>query len=166
MSQSQWQSLLEGEAAALAQHLTLERVTASKSGEKITVYFSSDLLVEERPFLAVQRSLRKNFAPIYVSLVIRSPQLKDDFLADPQKYAPFILRSVGRKHPAGAPLIEGARFECKGDVLSVLLPQDIAPGFLSQLRRAHNQRHADRREAAPQRPLHGQKRSLLHQHIR
>ena len=127
-----WEGLLDGAARPLIGHLTLERVTASKSGEEITVCFASDVLVEEGPFLAVQRALRKNFAPIRVHLVIRSPQLADDFRADPQKYAPFILRSVKRKHPSGEPFLKDAKFECKGDVLSVLVPQDIAPKFLTQ----------------------------------
>ena len=127
-----WEGLLDGAAKPLIGHLTLERVTASKSGEEITVCFASDVLVEEGPFLAVQRALRKNFAPIRVHLVIRSPQLADDFCADPQKYAPFILRSVKRKHPSGEPFLKDAKFECKGDVLSVLVPQNIAPKFLAQ----------------------------------
>ena len=128
----QWESLLEGAAGALVGHLTLDRVTANKNGEEITVYFSSDMLVEEGPFLAVQRALRKNFAPMRVHLVIKSPQLAEDFRNDPQKYAPFILRCVKRKHPSGAPLLQDAKLECKGDVLSVLVPQDIAPRFLAQ----------------------------------
>ena len=127
-----WEGLLEGAAASLSGHLTLERVTASSNGTEITVYFTSDILVEETPFLAVQRALRRNFAPMRVHLVIKSPQLAEDFLSDPQKYAPFILRSVKRHHPSGAPLLQDAHLECKGNVLSVLLPQDIAPKFLSQ----------------------------------
>ena len=35
----QWEGLLEGAAAELKGHLTLERVTASRSGERITVHF-------------------------------------------------------------------------------------------------------------------------------
>ena len=128
----QWEGLLEGAAAELKGHLTLERVTASRSGEEITVYFSADILVEERPFLALQRALRRNFAPMSVSLIVRSPQLAEDFLADPMKYAAFIWRCVKRRHPSGGPLMQDAQFECKGNVLSVLVHQDIAPKFLVQ----------------------------------
>ena len=46
-----WEGLLEGAAAQLIGHLTLERVTASSNGTEITVYFTSDILVEEGPFL-------------------------------------------------------------------------------------------------------------------
>ncbi|MDO5378688.1 MAG: hypothetical protein Q4G52_10175, partial [Clostridia bacterium] len=127
-----WEGLLEGAAQELKGHLTLERVMASRSGEEITVCFSADMLVEERPFLALQRALRRNFAPMRVSLVVKSPQLAEAFLADPQRYAPFILRCVRRRHPSGAPLLQDARFECRGNVLSVLVPQDIAPKFLAQ----------------------------------
>ncbi|MBP3523706.1 MAG: PolC-type DNA polymerase III [Clostridia bacterium] len=128
----QWEGLLEGAAADLKGHLTLDRVTASRSGEEITVYFSSDILVEERPFLALQRALRRNFAPMHVSLIVKSPQLAEDFLSDPMKYSAFILRCVRRRHPSGAPLMQDAKFECKGNVLSILVPQDIAPKFLAQ----------------------------------
>ena len=118
----QWEGLLEGAAADLKGHLTLDRVTASRSGEEITVYFSSDILVEERPFLALQRALRRNFAPMHVSLIVKSPQLAEDFLSDPMKYSAFILRCVRRRHPSGAPLLQDAKFECKGNVLSILVP--------------------------------------------
>ena len=128
----QWEGLLEGAAQELRGHLTLERVTASKAGDEISVFFSSDMLVEERPFLAAQRAMRRNFAPTRVKLIIRSPQLAQDFLSDPQKYAPFILRCVKRRHPSGAPFMNDATLECKGDLLSVLVPQDIAPKFLAQ----------------------------------
>ena len=128
----QWEGLLEGAAQDLKGHLTLERVTASRSGERITVHFSSDVLVEERPFLALQRALRRNFAPMHVSLIVKSPQLAEDFLGDPMKYAAFMLRCVRRRHPSGAPLMADAKFECKGNVMSVLVPQDIAPKFLTQ----------------------------------
>ena len=132
----QWEGLLEGAAQELKGHLTLERVTASKAGDEIAVFFSSDMLVEEKPFLAAQRAIRRNFAPTRVKLIIRSPQLAQDFLNDPQKYAPFILRCVKRRHPSGAPFMNDAALECKGDVLSVLVPQDIAPKFLEKLEHA------------------------------
>ena len=128
----QWEGLLEGAAQELRGHLTLERVTASKAGDEISVFFSSDMLVEERPFLAAQRAMRRNFAPTRVKLIIRSPQRAQAFRSDPQKYAPFILRCVKRRHPSGAPFMNDATLECKGDVLSVLVPQDIAPKFLAQ----------------------------------
>ena len=128
----QWEGLLEGAAQELKGHLTLERVTASKAGDEIAVFFSSDMLVEEKPFLAAQRAIRRNFAPTRVKLIIRSPQLAQDFLNDPQKYAPFILRCVKRRHPSGAPFMNDAKLECKCDVLSVLVPQNIAPKFLTQ----------------------------------
>ena len=55
----QWEGLLEGAAQELKGHLTLERVTASKAGDEIAVFFSSDMLVEEKPFLAAQRAIRR-----------------------------------------------------------------------------------------------------------
>ncbi len=143
MSQSQWQSLLEGEAEVLNGHLTLDRVTATRSGERIKVCFSSDILVEDEPFSAFQKALRRYFAPIRVSLIIRSPQLRGDFLADPQKFAPFLLKSIGHRHPSAVPLIEHARFECKGDVLTLLVSEDNAPKYLEQSGiDAYNAQHA------------------------
>ena len=55
----QWEGLLEGAAQELKGHLTLERVTASKAGDEIAVFFSSDMLVEEKPFLAAQRAIEE-----------------------------------------------------------------------------------------------------------
>ncbi len=127
-----WEALLEGEALKLCGHLMFERVTAARSGDEITVHFTSDILVEERPFMAFRRALRRQFAPMRVQLIIKSPLLRESLLADPMQYAAFILRSVKRHHPSCAPLLDGARFEIKGDVMSVLVPQDIAPRFLTQ----------------------------------
>ena len=128
----QWESLMEDSMQELRGHLKLDCVMINRSGTEITVCFSSDILVEERPFLTLRRALRKNLAPIQVSLVVKSPQLAQDFLDDPMKYASFILRSVKRHHPSAAPLLSDAKFECRGNVLSVLVPQDIAPKFLTQ----------------------------------
>lgn len=129
----QWEGLLEGAAQELRGHLTLERVTASKAGDEISVFFSSDMLVEERPFLAGTARHAGAISRRRVSNSSSgSPQLAQDFLSDPQKYAPFILRCVKRRHPSGAPFMNDATLECKGDVLSVLVPQDIAPKFLAQ----------------------------------
>ena len=69
----QWEGLLEGAAQELRGHLTLERVTASKAGDEISVFFSSDMLVEERPFLAAQRAMRRNFAPTRVKIASQRP---------------------------------------------------------------------------------------------
>lgn len=91
---------LKEPAQELKGHLTLDRVTANRGGDEITVYFSADVLVEERPFLSMQRALRRNFAPMRVKLIIRSPELGQDFLTDPQKYAPFIMRCVKRPSPS------------------------------------------------------------------
>ena len=52
----QWEGMLEGAAQELKGHLTLDRVTANRGGDEITVYFSADVLVEERPFLSMQRA--------------------------------------------------------------------------------------------------------------
>ena len=127
-----WGEYLEGEAQSLDGHLTFERVTAARSGEEITVHFTSDILVEERPFLAFRRALRRQFAPMKVHLIIKSPKLCDSLMEDPMQYCAFILRSIKRHHPSCAPLLENARFEIKGDVLSVLVTQVIAPKFLVQ----------------------------------
>ncbi len=127
-----WRDLLEGEAQGLAEHLTLDHVAATADGQRITAYFSADILVEEGPYLAFQKALRRAFAPMRVSLIVRSPQLREAFLEEPQRYAEFLARSLARKHPSAAPLLAGARFECRGDVLSVLLAQELAPKFLAQ----------------------------------
>ena len=97
----------------------------------MTAFFNSDVLVEERPFLAMRRAMRRDFSPIGVTLIIKSPQLAKDFLQEPQKYADFICRSVRRHHQSAGPFLEGAVFECKGNVLSVLVKNQIAPRLLT-----------------------------------
>ena len=42
----------------------------------------------------MQRALRRNFAPMHVSLIVRSPQLAEEFLSNPMKYAAFILNLI------------------------------------------------------------------------
>ena len=110
----QWESLMEDSMQELRGHLKLDCVMINRSGTEITVCFSSDILVEERPFLTLRRALRKNLAPIQVSLVVKSPQLAQDFLDDPMKYASFILRSVKRHHPSAAPAFGKRQLQRKG----------------------------------------------------
>ncbi len=127
-----WQALIDGDAREMVGHLTLERVHAQPDGEAITVYFSSDVLVDEKPFLAIQKALRKNFAPIRVNLRIHSPSLANDFLNDPQTYAPFMIRCIRRHFPSCVPFIQSAQLECNGHLLTVLCDNEIAPPYLRQ----------------------------------
>ena len=128
-----WEKLLSGMAGDLSGHLKLERVRVNPEGNRMEVYFSSDLLVEEAPFRAIRSALRRYFDPVQVSLVIRCPELGDSFLAEPQKYADFIRRCVHRKFPSCVPFLQSAKLECKGSMLSILVTNPIAPAYMENM---------------------------------
>ena len=130
--EEQWRTLVRQAEEPLADHLTLERVTATADGSEILISFSSDILAEEAPFLSVQRAFRKFFAPIRVRVTIKSPQLGADFLSDPGRYADFLNRCVARNHPAFLPFLEEGRYVFKGGVLTLLVKDPMAPKLLSE----------------------------------
>ena len=51
MNNTDWESMLNGPAKYLAGHLTLESVTVDGNHSRIIVCFTSDVLVEEEPYL-------------------------------------------------------------------------------------------------------------------
>ena len=127
-----WESFLEGPAAGLAGHLTLEKVSITEDGKQMNACFSSDILVEEEPFLAMRRAMRRYFEPVHVSVVIRSPALAKSFLNDPKPYASFMYRCAKRRFPFCAPFLENANYVCHEHLLTVQMMDNMAPTLLKE----------------------------------
>ncbi len=120
-----WETLLEGPAASLAGHMVLDHVSAGKDGNWITVSFSSDILVGEGPFLAVKRALQRRFEPMRISLIIRSPQLAESFLADPEEYRSFIEHCVKRRFQSCTPFLEKGQYSVQNGVLTISIQDEL-----------------------------------------
>ena len=86
MNNTDWESMLNGPAKYLAGHLTLESVTVDGNHSRIIVCFTSDVLVEEEPYLYIRNALKRYFPEMNISLIIRSPQLKNAFLSNPEEF--------------------------------------------------------------------------------
>ncbi|MBQ9009953.1 MAG: PHP domain-containing protein, partial [Clostridia bacterium] len=125
-----WEQIIDEAIPELKGHLSLERVVTNMTGSAIGIYLVSDILIDEKPFRAVRSAMRRRFDPIKVSLYIRSPALAQDFLSDPEKYKPFILRCLQRHYQSCIPFFKDARFEFNGDVLSLLFENDLAPRYV------------------------------------
>ena len=125
-----WERYLEGPAASLAGHLTLENVAVRQSEQAVTVSFSADRLVEDEVYLAARRAFRRAFAPMRVDLIIRSPKLAADFLEDPERYAAFLHHCITRRHPPFGPFFERCQYKMREGKLVVQLQDDIAVSLL------------------------------------
>ena len=59
MNNTDWESMLNGPAKYLAGHLTLESVTVDGNHSRIIVCFTSDVLVEEEPYLYIRNAYQE-----------------------------------------------------------------------------------------------------------
>ena len=128
-----WERLMSGVDAELLSHLKLEQVLARSGAKEVQVQFTSDILIEDRPFRSIVNALQRNFPQTRVSVIVRSPELAGDFLQNPQKYYAFIEKCLKRKYPGYVPFFQQAVIECKGNVLSILTRTEIAPRYMQAM---------------------------------
>ena len=133
MNNTDWESMLNGPAKYLAGHLTLESVTVDGNHSRIIVCFTSDVLVEEEPYLYIRNALKRYFPDMNISLIIRSPQLKNAFLSNPEEFKEFFMKCIKRKFPSCAPFLVNAKFSCKNNVLTLSIEDRLAPQMLKEI---------------------------------
>ncbi|MDR0898656.1 MAG: PolC-type DNA polymerase III [Oscillospiraceae bacterium] len=121
-----WQSLFPDALSELVPHLTLEKVLIDRAATKLLVCFLSDILVEEKAYLAIKAALRKDFPGLAVSLRVRSPALADAVRADMTPFIPFLIDCLARSSPGVRPWLADARWSLEGDHLCLAVSSEAA----------------------------------------
>ena len=123
---------IEKAAPELKGKLTLDRVIYKRGSRHAYFYLLSDAVAGDREYLAVQKILKSAFPGIRQSLRIASPSLKDDFLADPDKYAHVINNILLREHPALSAWEFDMRYKAEDGRVVLELPDDFSMQYLKE----------------------------------
>ncbi len=132
MSYEELIAKIENAAPELKGKLTLDRVIYKRGSRHAYFYLLSDAVAGDREYLAVQRILKNAFPGIRQSLRIASPSLKDDFLADPDKYAHVINNILLREHPALSAWEFDMRYKAEDGRIVLELPDDFSMQYLKE----------------------------------
>ena len=82
--------------------IAIERVRYVKSENKAYISFLSDILIGEKGFFEIKKTLAKAFPGLIFSLRIASPGLAKEFLQNPDRYCAPLNNFLIRRFPAAA----------------------------------------------------------------
>ncbi len=131
----------------LANALQAPRVTYVKSLQKTYLTFESTVLVEEKLFLRLERTLRELFPGRPLAVRVISPSLKPLFLSDPAPYRQVLVDFLKRNYPGatgwmdqidwqiepGKPTPAASdRHETEDAVLTLVLPDEFSQEFMAK----------------------------------
>ena len=132
MSYEELISRIEGAAPEMKGKLTIDRVIYKRGSRHAYFYLLSDAVAGDREYLAVQKILKAAFPGVRLSLRIASPSLKEDFLADPDKYAHVINNILLRQHPAISAWEYDMRYKAEDGRIVLELPDDFSMQYLKE----------------------------------
>ncbi len=110
--------------------LQIERVRYVKSENRAYFSFTSDVLIGERAFLAVERVVAAAFKGIRCAVRVASPSLAQAFLDDPEKYAAPLNQFLIRHYPAVASWEFDIRWTASAGRVALEAPDDFSRDFL------------------------------------
>ncbi|MCQ2453267.1 MAG: PHP domain-containing protein, partial [Clostridia bacterium] len=110
--------------------VTIDRVIYKRSEKHAFFYMLSSEVVGDREYSELKTLLRRTFPDIRFSLRISCPALKEDFEADPDKYAHVINDILMRDHPSMAAWEFDMRYKREDGRIVLELPDDFALNYL------------------------------------
>lgn len=108
----------------------VERVRFVKSENHAYFSFTSDILVGERAFLAIERVIASAFQGIRCSIRVASPSLGQAFLDEPDRYAAPLNQFLIRHFPAVASWEFDMRWVSNAGRVTLETPDDFSRDFL------------------------------------
>ncbi|MEF9895291.1 MAG: hypothetical protein RR843_05895, partial [Clostridia bacterium] len=101
-----WTELLRTLDPALAGSLTLDKVLATRAGDKLTVCLNAEALLGDKQFRAVEMALKKGFPGVCVTLDVAYPNLRDSVRADIHTASDFVVSQIIRESPGATPYLK------------------------------------------------------------
>ncbi len=124
--------LIAAAAPETRDKLRLESVRYSKKENRAYFSLESQTLITEKSFLKVKEILRREFPQMKCSLRITSPDLKDAFLKDPDRYALPINQYLLRQFPSVRSWEFDMRWISEGGRLYLEVPDAFALRYLKE----------------------------------
>ena len=132
-----WLKLLANLDSGLVNCLTLDRVLMPRDGKRMVIRFAADRLLEGKEYKLLQRRMRGGFPAVTVSVRVTYPKLKDDVLADINKYAQFVAGLVVEQSPSAMPYLFWERAKWRFSKDTERLHVDVADQMGAEYLAAH-----------------------------
>ena len=127
-----WRELLTPLDKELADSLSLRRVTAARSGDRLTIALNAKRLLRKGEFEKIRRCLAAGFPGAQVFLRVSYHGLKEQVLKDIGLVSGFVTDLVAEKYPGARPILTAAApgWRLGDGVLSISLEDPAGAGFL------------------------------------
>ncbi len=102
-----WRSLLRQLAPALVQSLALDKVIASRAGDKLIICLHAARLLTGQEFYDILQSFEAGFPAAKVKLRVSYPALKEQVLENPATVSRFTLSILAQEMPGALPYLMG-----------------------------------------------------------
>ena len=110
--------------------LTCEKVLYNKAQNKALIYLLSDVLVEEKMFLSVEKIIRRQFPKVHISIRVASPSLAEDFLDNLPKYRPVLSSFLIRNYPGAVAWVQATDWHMIGGILTLTFPDEFSMTYM------------------------------------
>ncbi|MBE0601688.1 MAG: hypothetical protein IH607_07855, partial [Firmicutes bacterium] len=132
MNKAELIKTLENTLPELAGKLAIERVLFRAADNKAYFSLLSDVLVDERAFLKLDKRLSALFPGMRIALRVASPHLKDEFLADIAQFTPVLKAFLRRQSPAIRTWLDDVGWSIAEDTIRLVCPDDFAVQFFKR----------------------------------
>ena len=112
--------------------LTIERVFFNKADNHAVISFLSGQLLGQDDFVRLKALLESIFKNMRISLRVASPELADDFRADPMTYGVPVLDYLTREYPQTQGWRRWLNMRMDGEKLCLEVPDVFAQDFFGQ----------------------------------
>ena len=112
--------------------IAIERVRYVKSENKAYISFLSDVLIGEKGFFEIKKTLAQAFPGLNFSLRVASPALAKEFLQNPDKYCAPLNHFLIRRYPAAASWEFDMRWTPGNGRVTLELPDEFACRFMER----------------------------------
>ena len=129
-----WTQLLRELSPDLVGMLTLEKVMASRSGDRLTVCLNASRLLTGTEFRGVESQLRAGFPGAQVKLNVNYPALREAAQADVTTVSKFISGLVTQKIPGAKPYLHlgESLWKLKNEKLVVPVVDEMGEKYLTK----------------------------------
>ncbi len=132
MSYEDLMSRIAREIPELAGKLSAPRATYVRSLKKTYITFESQVLVEEKQFLRLERILRDAFPGRPLAVRVMSPSLRESFLRDVGAYRSVLTDFLKRNYPGIVAWLPNIDWSCQGNRVTLTFPDEFSMDFVGR----------------------------------
>ncbi len=114
----------------LRDKLEFERIEYQFERNRALIFFSSEELIRREQFMAIRKAIQDVFPKLHFSVRVASPDLAEQFLEDPQRYADVLTDILLRAHPSASAWLADARWIGEKGTLILEMPDEFAINYL------------------------------------